>query len=213
MQAVIKAILLDYEARSTNLLASPTYGKQREPLLRVTATARAFPSPPSQAGTYSESGTQIITITTPVPHRMNNNDIVTLSFTDTSGNPPPPNQSYSVTSTGTNTFTVNCPNLLPGTYTQTSGVITVSINGHGLIADDLCYIVFATGSGVTKRYQVLSAPNANQFTVATTNTAGSAGSFPLPVMCKAATSSLSVVPPPMDLSPMNYFIFRPTACC
>src|SRR5581483_8555519 len=41
MQAVIQAILLDYEARSTNMIAEPTYGKQREPLLRVTAPVRA----------------------------------------------------------------------------------------------------------------------------------------------------------------------------
>ena len=49
MQAVIKAILLDYEARSTNMISQPTYGKQREPLLRVTALARAFPAPPDQS--------------------------------------------------------------------------------------------------------------------------------------------------------------------
>ena len=42
LPAVIKAILLDYEARSPDLLAQPAYGKQREPLLRVTAAARAF---------------------------------------------------------------------------------------------------------------------------------------------------------------------------
>ncbi len=47
MPAVIKAILLDYEARSTNLISQPAYGKQREPVLRVTAPARAFPAPPS----------------------------------------------------------------------------------------------------------------------------------------------------------------------
>src|SRR5262249_44294936 len=50
MQAVIKAILLDYEARSSALISQPTFGKQREPLLRATATARAFPAPPSQVG-------------------------------------------------------------------------------------------------------------------------------------------------------------------
>ena len=44
MKAVVQAILLDYEARSPNMVSEPTYGKQREPLLRVTAAARAFPS-------------------------------------------------------------------------------------------------------------------------------------------------------------------------
>ena len=185
MSAVVKAILLDYEARSSALLAQPTFGKQREPLLRVTAVARAFPSPSSQTGTYSETGSQLITITTPAPHRLNNGDVVNVSFTDTSSNPAPPNQSYTATYTGTNTFTVNCPNLLSGTYTQTNGIITVNISGHGLLADDLCYVVFATGSGVTKRYQILSAPNGNQFTIATTNTASSAGICVMPRLTAA----------------------------
>ncbi len=57
LQAVIQAILLDYEARSTDLLTQPTYGKQREPLLRVTAAARALPPARRQAGTYNETGT------------------------------------------------------------------------------------------------------------------------------------------------------------
>ena len=50
LQAVVQAILLDYEARSTNMLSQPTYGKQREPLLRVTVLARAFPAPPTVGG-------------------------------------------------------------------------------------------------------------------------------------------------------------------
>ncbi len=142
LAAVVQAILLDYEARSTNLLAAPTYGKQREPLLRVTATARALAAPANQAGTYAEAGSQIITITTPAPHRMNNGDVVALSFTDTSGNPAPPSQNYTATVTGPNTFTSECAESLFGSYTQTNGVITVSISGHGLVADDalLCRI-------------------------------------------------------------------------
>jgi hypothetical protein len=42
LQAVIQAILLDYQARSPDLISQPAYGKQREPLLRVTALARAM---------------------------------------------------------------------------------------------------------------------------------------------------------------------------
>src|SRR6185369_833620 len=106
LQAVVKAILLDYEARSTNVLALATYGKQREPLLRVTAPARAFPSPPTISGAYSESGTRTITITTTNNHRLNNGDSVWLAFADTSGDPAPATQSYSVTFTGPTTFTV-----------------------------------------------------------------------------------------------------------
>ncbi|WP_395010423.1 DUF1800 family protein [Undibacterium sp.] len=42
MKAVIKAILLDTEARDSNLVRSPNGGKLREPILRFTAWARAF---------------------------------------------------------------------------------------------------------------------------------------------------------------------------
>ena len=44
LQAVVKAILLDYEARSPTAAALPGYGKQKEPLLRVTGAARFFAS-------------------------------------------------------------------------------------------------------------------------------------------------------------------------
>ena len=57
MQAVIKAILLDGEARSLTLPAAiaNVSGKQREPLLRLTGPARAFPVV-ATTGTYSQSG-------------------------------------------------------------------------------------------------------------------------------------------------------------
>ena len=80
LQAVVQAILLDYEARSPNMISQPTYGKQREPLLRVTALARAFPAPPTVSGTYSQTTNQVITITTSSPHLLNNGDTVLLDF-------------------------------------------------------------------------------------------------------------------------------------
>jgi uncharacterized protein (DUF1800 family) len=43
MEEVIKAILLDHDARSSDMLSDPTFGKQREPVCRITALARAFP--------------------------------------------------------------------------------------------------------------------------------------------------------------------------
>ncbi|MEO6742414.1 MAG: DUF1800 family protein [Chthoniobacteraceae bacterium] len=42
MKAVIKAILLDYEARSATSLTNPNFGKQREPMVRVATVYRAF---------------------------------------------------------------------------------------------------------------------------------------------------------------------------
>ena len=40
--AVVRAILTDYEARSSVVAATPSYGKLKEPLLRATAILRAF---------------------------------------------------------------------------------------------------------------------------------------------------------------------------
>ncbi len=51
LAAVIKAILLDYEARSLALPADPWYGKLKEPLLRVTGLYRAF-NAASQEGRF-----------------------------------------------------------------------------------------------------------------------------------------------------------------
>jgi uncharacterized protein (DUF1800 family) len=180
MQAVVKAILLDYEARSTNFISQPGYGKQREPMLRVTAMARAFAAPTNMTGTYVESGSQIITVNTPQPHRMNSSDAVTLNFTDTSGNPAPPSQIYSVTVPNQNSFTVTCPNLSTGTYGQTNGVITVNISGNGLILSNAVYLVFTTGGATSGLYQVQMINSSSQFTVSTADLTLRSGNCLLP---------------------------------
>ncbi|MGH7981380.1 MAG: DUF1800 family protein, partial [Limisphaerales bacterium] len=145
MQAVIKAILLDYEARSPDMISQPTYGKQREPLLRVTELARAFPSPPTVSGAYGETTNQVIAIITTTPHGMNTGDTAYMIFTDTSGNPAPTSQGYSVTATSKMTLTITAPQLLAGTYGQTNGVITAALSGNGLASNDPVYLVFTTG--------------------------------------------------------------------
>ena len=180
MQAVITAILLDPEARGTNSLTDPAFGKQREPLLRVTAMARAFPAPSTMTGAYVESGTQTATITTPAPHRLNNSDVVALAFTDTSGNPALPNQSYSVTATSSNTFTITAPNLSSGNYTQNTNLITVNISGHGLGVGNAAYLSFTTGGAVSGLYQVVSSNSTSSFTVATPDNASRSGNCLLP---------------------------------
>ncbi len=181
MQAVINAILLDYEARSTVQISQPTYGKQREPLLRVTGPARAFPPPAPITGTYTQNGYRQITNITSSPHRLgttNSTIPVVLTFTDTSGQTAPSPSSYSLTYNATvinsNTFTVNAPEISTGTYGQTNGTITVNISGHGLGTNYSTYLVFlsgltneATSNGV---FQVLTIPDANHFTVATSDT-------------------------------------------
>ncbi|HEV2693080.1 MAG TPA: DUF1800 family protein, partial [Verrucomicrobiae bacterium] len=180
MTAVVKAILLDPEARDPNMVSVASYGKQREPLLRVTATARAFPAPPSQTGTYTESGSQTISLTMPQPHRMNNGDTVAISFADTSGNPAPGNQNYSITYTGSNTFNVTAPNLATGNYTQSTNVITVNISGNGLLPGSAVYLVFTTGGAANGLYFVAGTNSANSFTVATPDGATRSGNCLLP---------------------------------
>ena len=63
LKAVIKAILLDDEARNAARLADPTFGKLREPILRFTAWGRAFKaSSPSDAwaiGNTSDPSTRL----------------------------------------------------------------------------------------------------------------------------------------------------------
>ncbi len=180
LSAVVKAILLDYEARSPDLLAQPGFGKQREPLLRVTAMSRAFAAPPAQTGTYSETGTQTNFITTPLPHRMNNGDIVALSFTDTSGNAAPPNQNYTATYISSNVFSVIIPNLSSGTYSQNTNVITVSIGSHGLVAGNAVYLQFTSGGAASGLYLVVTNSSTTIFTVSTPDGAVRSGNVLLP---------------------------------
>lgn len=50
LAAVIRAVLLDYEARSTGPLADQTFGKAREPVLRMSHLLRSFHAQPGLPG-------------------------------------------------------------------------------------------------------------------------------------------------------------------
>ncbi len=180
MQAVVKSILLDYEARSSDMIAQPTYGKQREPLLCVTALARAFPTPPPTGGNYAQTTNQVVTVTTPNPHLLASGDTVFLTFTDTSGNPPPTSQGYSVTATSPTTFTVNAPQLLTGTYTQSNGIITASLSGHGLAVGNPLYLHIVSGGATGGELTVVSVPDANHLTVTNSDMVAHTGSCLMP---------------------------------
>ena len=65
LAAVVKAILTDYEARSTTFINTPGYGKLREPLLRNTAVIRAF-NPTSVSGQWRVSQTDGTLLQTPL---------------------------------------------------------------------------------------------------------------------------------------------------
>lgn len=178
MKAVIKAILLDYEARSTNLIDQPTFGKQREPLLRATALARALPAPLPVKATYKQNGSQLITITTPKPHRLGPSDDVFLSFV---GNPAPPSRIYNnVAVSNANTFTVTASGAAAGTYGQVGGVITITNSSHRLNVGSQLYLTFVSGGAASRVYTVASVLSGSVFTVATSDSAARSGACVFP---------------------------------
>lgn len=52
LKAVIRALLLDWEARSADVLAQPGYGKMREPIVRFVALLRALRAQPPADGRF-----------------------------------------------------------------------------------------------------------------------------------------------------------------
>jgi uncharacterized protein (DUF1800 family) len=180
LQAVIQAILLDYEARSPDLIPQPAYGKEREALVRVTELARAFPAPPTVSGTYSQTTNQIITITTASPHLLDSGDTAFMTFTDTSGQATPTAQGYSVTVPNPTTLTITAPQLLAGSYGQTNGVITAALSNDGLAVGNPVYLVFTTGGASNGLFQVASVIDTSHFTITTTDLVQRAGSCLLP---------------------------------
>lgn len=150
MKAVLKAILLDYEARSSAQITIPAFGKQREPLLRVAQAARAL-RPANVGGTYAQTGTNTIAITTTTPHLLAAGNTVFLEFTDGTGDPlkpAPTTGTYTVLASPAptaTTYSVNAPGWITGTYSQSGTTITVTLNGHWLPAGGQAYFDFTSG--------------------------------------------------------------------
>ncbi|MEO7415094.1 MAG: DUF1800 family protein, partial [Opitutaceae bacterium] len=150
MKAVIKAILLDYEARSSAQVTIPAFGKQREPVVRVAQAARAL-RPANVGGTYAQTGTNTIAITTSTPHLLAGGNSVFLEFTDGTGDPlkpAPTTGTYTVLSSPAptpTTYSVNAPGWMTGTYSQSGTTITVTMNGHWLPAGGQAYFDFTSG--------------------------------------------------------------------
>ena len=152
MPTVIKAILLDHEARSLTEATKPAFGKQREPLLRVSAAARAFRTAPFTA-TYTQNGTTTITIDLAPPgspHRLLSGNNAFLEFkTPTSGSGGAPwIGSYIVTPLDTDSFTVQAQGWAGGTYSipANSTTCTVTMNSHWLQTGHKIYVDFTSGT-------------------------------------------------------------------
>ena len=161
MKEVLRAILLDSEARSAEAAGDVKFGKQREPLLRVTGAARAFAAPEIRGSNYRGLGLQSILITTPSAHRLSDGDNVRLeSFVDSEGQTGrvPTAQSYVVRS--------STPSYSLDGFT---GIAT--LNAPGYQAGDRVVLRFTSGTlGTTapfntaQTYTVLSADSA-KFTI------------------------------------------------
>jgi len=193
MAAVVRAILLDGEARNPAVAeANAASGKQREPLLRIAAPARTFLSS-SNTGTYSQSGSQVMTITTTNANQHSGGDYVWLDFSpNDTGSPPvaptnnPTTATYQVLSSPAptaNSFSVNASGISIPTYTEPLGSSTLTVNTSGPPAGEMVYLDFLTGATASGAYTVTSSTS-GAFTVATTGTAQAAlsGSVLLPKM-------------------------------
>lgn len=151
LKAVIKAILLDHEARSVTASAAPGFGKQREPVLRVTQLSRAFRPVNNFAGTYVQDGGLININTGAINHRLANNQKVLLGFT--SAGTPSHDADYTVINTPpptASTFTVRARDAVRGTWAipADSTVLTVTTSaGNGLVTGQSAYLNFRSGDG------------------------------------------------------------------
>jgi hypothetical protein len=190
MKAVIKAILLDYEARSPDMQDVPTFGKQREPLLRATAVARAFPAPKPLRGSYRQNGTQFITVTTPKAHRLSSSDDVYLTFTGGSGIHAAPASGiyYNVTVTNEKSFTVPAPGIAAGTYAQSGAVLTITNSQHGLAAGEQIRLTFTSGGARNGDYTVAAVVSSSVFTVTASDSATRSGTCLFPKWSGASYS-------------------------
>jgi hypothetical protein len=153
LKAVIRAILLDYEARSATAASSQGFGKQREPISRVAAVARAFPPPAPLAGTYNQVGS-LIAVSTPTNHSFASGNSIYLDFEpSTSGDAgEPTDATYAIANlAGTGPFTFNTRTKSfegPVNYSQGGGIVTLTQSGDGFAfgTNESIYIEYLTGS-------------------------------------------------------------------
>lgn len=135
MKEVFRAILLDYEARHPDAAADPKFGKQREPVLRLTGPARSFNAPSFTGATYRQIGLQQILVKTPVPHRLGSERVHLSQFlsSDDPATPLPHTGGYDAT------------NMTPSyAYVHSTGVVT--INSPGYLTGDTVTLQFTSGN-------------------------------------------------------------------
>ncbi len=173
MKAVIKAILLDYEARSIAATSAPGFGKQREPVLRTSQLVRAFRPANNFVGTFNQDGGLITVDTAPTDHRLAASQKVLLGFT--SGSLAATDSDYSVVSVSGTTFTVRTKDVHRSTWAQSTGVITVTTpSTHNFSTGASVLLRFRNGAALTDGvFTIATVPSATTFTVAVPGSSGS----------------------------------------
>lgn len=153
MVAVIKQILLDGEARSTTAaFANSNFGKQREPMLRVTGPARAFPST-AYTGTFTQLtgvNSNKLRITTSAPNDFSTSSTVSLNFQGNYVTPQPsvPNPVGTPTST---TYSVAGTTSIASTYVDVTNIapsastIFTTSGPHGLANSNVIWLFGLSG--------------------------------------------------------------------
>lgn len=178
--AVVRAILLDYEARSEAASNSPGYGKQREPVLRITQLARAFRPAMSFAGTYEQDGGLITVNSSPDSHRLTNRQKVLLGFSGGGTASTDGDYTLSTTYPPTDTiFTVRSKDAYRCTWNQIGTTITVRTPGtHIFTPGDPVFLRYNSGDAgvLTDGVQtILTEPSGDTFTIEAPDSATRSG--------------------------------------
>lgn len=166
MKEVFRAILLDYEARDPAAAADAKFGKQREPLMRITGPARSFPAARISNSSYRQIGTQALLVTTPAPHRLAQGESVLLADAVDSG--------ASITNLPTYTG-YGISNVTPS-YSLVGSTGMATVNAAGYQAGDTVALQFTSQTlGTTPPFNSLnnytvSSANATSFTINIGNT-------------------------------------------
>ncbi len=142
MAAVVKQILLDGEARSsTAAFANSQFGKQREPMVRLTGPARAFPAV-GYTGTYTQLtgiNSHRLRITTTANHDFSPSFAVSLDFR---GNYSPSGQT-----------------LLPGNVPTSAAYTVQNTTAIAQTHVDISGIAIGSGADLGKTIVTTSAPH------------------------------------------------------
>ena len=101
--------------------------------MRVANAVRAL-RPNAVSGTYAQSGSPTVTVTTSTPHLLAASNQVFLECADATSptaRPALTTGTYTVaTVTDSTHYTINAPGWMTGTYSQTGTTITVTMSGH-----------------------------------------------------------------------------------